>query len=57
MEGFEMAFQRSSTACQRSGTAFQRSGMGKIENRLRCVTDFELIHLAKVFKCRGVSLV
>jgi len=48
-----MACQRSGTAFQHSGTAFQRSGMGKIESRLRCVTDFELIHLAKVFKCRG----
>jgi hypothetical protein len=48
-----MACQRSGTALQRSGMAFQRSGIGKIESYLRCVTDFELIHLAKVFKCRG----
>jgi hypothetical protein len=39
-------------ACQRAGWDVPRSGIGKIESRLRCVTDFELIHLAKVFKCR-----
>jgi DNA-binding XRE family transcriptional regulator len=39
-------------ACQRVGWDVPRSGIGKIESRLRCVTDFELIHLAKVFKCR-----
>ena len=45
VEGFGLAFQP-------SGTAFQRSGIGKIESRLRCVTDFELIHLARAFKCQ-----
>jgi DNA-binding XRE family transcriptional regulator len=38
--------------CQRAGWDVPRSGIGKIESRLRCVTDFELIHLAKVFKCQ-----
>jgi hypothetical protein len=50
---FGTAFQRSGMAFQRSGMAFQRSGIGKIESYLRCVTDFELIHLAKVFECWG----
>jgi hypothetical protein len=39
-------------ACQRAGWDVPRSGIGKIESRLRCVTDFELICLSKVFKCR-----
>ena len=39
-------------ACQRAGWDVPRSGIGKIESRLRCVTDFELIHLARAFKCR-----
>ena len=49
---FGMACQPCGMACQPSGIACQPSGIGKIESRLRCVTDFELIHLAKVFKCR-----
>jgi hypothetical protein len=43
-------------ACQRAGWDVPRSGIGKIESRLRCVTDFELIYLSKVFKCRLETL-
>jgi transcriptional regulator with XRE-family HTH domain len=38
-------------ACQRAGWDVPRSGIGKIESRLRCVTDFELIHLARALRC------
>jgi hypothetical protein len=39
-------------ACQRVGWDIDRNTIAKIEGRLRWVGDFELIHLAKVFKCR-----
>jgi transcriptional regulator with XRE-family HTH domain len=39
-------------ACQRIGWDIDRNTIAKIEGRLRWVGDFELIHLAKVFKCR-----
>jgi len=38
-------------ACQREGWDIPRSGIGKIESRLRCVTDFELLNLSKALKC------
>ena len=38
-------------ACQRAGWDSPRAGIGKIESRLRCVTDFELVNLAKALKC------
>lgn len=39
-------------ACQRSGWDVPRSGIGKIESRLRRVTDFEAAYLAKALGCR-----
>ena len=41
-------------ACQRCGWDIPRAGIGKIESRLRCVTDFELVNLSKALKC-GVA--
>ncbi len=39
-------------ACQRAGWDVPRSGIGKIESRLRCVTDFELAFLSEALGCR-----
>ena len=43
-------------ACQRAGWDVPRSGIGKIESRLRCVTDFELVYLAKALGCKMEAL-
>ena len=39
-------------ACQRAGWDGPRSGIGKIESRLRCVTDFEITFLSEALGCR-----
>jgi len=39
-------------ACQRAGWDVPRSGIGKIESRLRCVTDFEINFLSEALGCR-----
>jgi len=44
-------------ACQRIGWDIDRNTIAKIEGRSRWVGDFELLHLAKVFKCRVGELI
>ena len=39
-------------ACQRAGWDVPRSGIGKIESRLRCVTDFEIAFLSEALGCK-----
>jgi transcriptional regulator with XRE-family HTH domain len=39
-------------ACQRFGWDIDRNTIAKIEGRLRWVGDFELVYLAKAFKCQ-----
>jgi hypothetical protein len=43
-------------ACQRAGWDVPRSGIGKIESRLRCVTDFEVTYLAGALGCTHADL-
>ena len=38
--------------CQRVGWDIDRNTIAKIEGRLRWVGDFELVYLAKAFKCQ-----
>jgi hypothetical protein len=38
-------------ACQRVGWDIDRNTIAKIESRLWWAGDFELLHLAEVFKC------
>ena len=38
--------------CQRVGWDIDRNTIAKIEGRMRWVGDFELLHLARVLKCR-----
>jgi hypothetical protein len=39
-------------ACQRVGWDIDRNTVAKIEGRMRWLGDFELVYLAKAFRCQ-----